>query len=267
MITAKIVADSINTDVSNKRITSFILVYPRFIHAELLTHRVFSRNAASSRAIPVNKFIEDVLTDPAMPIHWGANQKGMQADNEVSEDVKIEAMRIWNESRDSAVRYAKLLNELGLHKQVVNRIMEPYFHITTLLTATEFDNWFALRAHGAAQPEIRELAYRMLDVHKNSTPVNKRIGEWHIAFGDKYLDGLSLEQKLKIASARAARVSYKNFDGEVNYDKDYNLHDDLLGEGHFSPFEHSARADFGVYDNFSQWRSYRNFIKSKETPR
>ena len=267
MITAKIVADSINIDVSNKRITSFILVYPRFIHAELLTHRVFSRNAASSRAIPVNKFIEDILTDPAMPIHWGANQKGMQANNEVSEEVKLEAMKIWNESRDSAVTYAKRLNDLGLHKQVVNRIMEPYFHITTLLTATEFDNWFALRAHEAAQPEIRELAYKMLDAHKNSTPVEKRIGQWHIAFGDKYLDGLSIEQKLKIAAARAARVSYKNFDGEVNYDKDYNLHDVLLGEGHFSPFEHSARADFGIYDNFSQWRSYRNFIKTKETPR
>jgi len=267
MITAKIVADSINTDVSNKRITSFILVYPRFIHAELLTHRLFSRNAASSRAIPVSKFIEDVLTDPAMPIHWGANQRGMQADNEVTEEVKTEAMKIWNASRDSAVNFAKQLNDLGLHKQIVNRIMEPYFHITTLVTATEFDNWFALRAHNAAQPEIRELAYRMQEVMEINKQSEKRIGDWHIAFGDKYLDGLSLEQKLKIAAARAARVSYKNFDGEVNYDKDYNLHDSLMNEGHFSPFEHSAKADYGVYDNFSQWRSYRHFIKSKKTPR
>lgn len=264
MITAKIIADSVNVEVSNKRITSFILTYPRFIHAELMTHRVFSRNAASSRAIPVKKFIEDVLTDPAIPIHWGANQKGMQADNEVSIEVKTEGMKIWNSARDAAVEHANKLNDLGIHKQVVNRILEPYFHITTLLTATEFTNWFNLRAHHAAQPEIRELAYVMRDLLEKNTPVEKRCGEWHIAFGDKYLDGLSIEQKLKIAAARAARVSYKNFDGEVNYDKDYSLHDDLLKEGHFSPFEHSAKAEFGVYDNFSQWRSYRNFLSCKD---
>jgi len=263
MITAKIVADSINVSIRDKRITSFVLTYPRFIHSELMTHRMFSRNAASSRAVPISKFIEDVLTDPALPIHWGANQKGMQADNEVDEATKIKAMQIWNEARDSAVNHAKKLNELGIHKQVTNRLMEPFFHITTLVTATEYDNFFKLRAHSAAQPEIRDLAYKMQDAMHHSIPVKKEMGEWHIPFGDKFSDGLSLEEKLKVATARAARVSYKTFDGEINYNKDYTLHDQLLSEGHYSPFEHCAKASYGINDNFSQWISYRKIVSSK----
>lgn len=264
MITTKIVADSVNTSIRYKRITSFVLTYPRFIHSELLTHRLFSRNAASSRAIPISKFIEDVLTDPALPIHWGANQKGMQADNEVDEETKVKAMLIWNSARDSAVTHAKQLNDLGIHKQVANRLMEPFFHITTLVTATEYENFFKLRAHSAAQPEIRELAYKMQDALANSIPDRKEEGEWHIPFGDKFIEGLSIQEKLKVATARAARVSYKTFDGEINYDKDYSLHDQLLSEGHYSPFEHSAQADHGVHANFSQWKSYRLMVQASK---
>lgn len=263
MIEAKIVADSINTESRNKRIISYVLKYPRFIHSELMTHRMFSRNAASSRAIPIKKFIEDVLTEPAMPIHWGAAQKGMQADNEVDQETKIKAMQLWHSARDSAVDFANKFNDLGLHKQVANRLLEPFFHMTTLLTATEFENFFKLRAHKAAQPEIRELAYRMLEAKDESKPVPKETGEWHIPFGDKFTDGLSIEQKLKIATARAARVSYKTFDGVINYDRDYELHDMLLAEGHYSPFEHSAVAEYGVFANFCQWKSYRHSIEPK----
>lgn len=263
MISVKIVADSCCSVINNKRITSFILEYPRFIHSELLTHRMLSRNSSSSRALPISKFIENVLTDPALPVHWGANQKGMQADEEVNEENKIKAMQIWHSARDSAVVYAKQMSELGIHKQIVNRLMEPFFHMTTLVTATEYQNFFKLRAHKAAQPEIRELAYKMLELYETNIPVNKELGEWHIPFGDKYLDGLSIRQKLKIATARAARVSYKNFDGVVDYDKDYQLHDLLLTEGHFSPFEHSAICEFGIHDNFDQWKSYRKVINQK----
>jgi thymidylate synthase ThyX len=262
MITAEIVADSINVTSRNKRITSFILKYPRFIHSELMTHRMFSRNAASSRAIPIQKFIEDVLTEPAMPIHWGAKQKGMQADSEVDEETKIKAMQIWQSARDASVTYASQLNALGLHKQVANRLMEPFFHITTLVTATEYSNFFKLRAHAAAQPEIRELAYKMQEALEHSTPTKVENGGWHIPFGDKFTDGLSIPQKLKISTARAARVSYKNFDGVINYEKDYELHDSLLAEGHFSPFEHSAQAQFGEFANFCQWKPYRIMVQN-----
>ena len=263
MITAKIVADSVNTSIRDKRITSFILTYPRFIHSELLTHRTLTRNSSSSRAVPINKFIEDVLTDPALPIHWGANQKGMQADNEVDESTKIKAMQIWHEAKEDGVKHAKRLNEIGIHKQVANRLMEPFFHMTTLVTATEYDNFFKLRAHSAAQPEIRDLAYKMLDALADSIPDRKEEGQWHIPFGDKFVDGLSIEQKLKVATARAARVSYKTFDGEINYDKDYVLHDQLLSEGHYSPFEHCAQAEIGVHANFSQWKPYRLIVQNK----
>jgi thymidylate synthase ThyX len=142
--------------------------------------------------------------------------------------------------------------------------MEPFFDITTLVTATEYENFFKLRAHKAAQPEIRELAYKMLDALNNSIPERKEEGEWHIPFGDKFIEGLSIQEKLKVATARAARVSYKTFDGQINYDKDYTLHDDLLKEGHYSPFEHCAQADSGVHANFSQWKPYRMIIESSK---
>ena len=260
MINAQIIADSANKCAGGKRITTFVLTYPRFIHSELLTHRLFSRNAASSRAIKFDKFIEDVKTNPAIPIHWGKNQAGMQADLEI-DLLKEEALKIWHEARDSAVHFASELHNLGLHKQVVNRLLEPFFNITTLVTATEFDNFFKLRAHPAAQPEIRDLAYKMLEAYNTSVPVEKEIGEWHIPFSDKYIDGLTIEQKLKICTARAARLSYKTFDGEINFEKDYSLHDRLLSEGHYSPFEHAAQADFGVFNNFSQWKQYRYIIE------
>lgn len=261
MITANIVADSINVSSGNKRITTFVLKYPRFIHSELLTHRMFSRNSASSRAIKINKFIEDVLTEPAMPVHWGKMQSGMQAYEEVDKDTQIKAMQTWLEARDSAIEFAKKLNDLGLHKQIVNRVMEPFFNITVLLTATEFENFFKLRAHSAAQPEIKELAFKMKEEFEKSTPLPKELGEWHIPFGDKYTDGLTVEQKLKISVARAARVSYKNFEGNIDFEKDYALYDSLLKEGHYSPFEHAAQADFGVFNNFNQWKQYRYIVE------
>lgn len=264
MISAKIIADSVNIDSGKeKRITTFELTYPRFVHAELLTHRVFSRNSSSSRALPVSKFITEVKENPAMPIFWGKNQKGMQTVEEVSEDTKSEAIKVWLEARDSAIEYALKLEQLGLHKQIVNRILEPFFYIKVLLTATELKNFFKLRAHSAAQQEIQKVAVLMQKALKNSTPKELHIGEWHLPFSQEYISDLPLEQKLKICTARAARVSYMNFDGKIDFDKDYQLHDDLLSEGHFSPFEHSARAEFGVWDNFDQWRSYRNVVTSK----
>lgn len=261
MIEAKIIADSSNKYAGNKRITTFVLTYPRFVHAELLTHRALTRNSSSSRALPFKKFTDDVINNPATPVHWGRNKSGMQADIEVDDDVKEAAHKIWLEARDSAVEFATKLNDLGLHKQIVNRLLEPFFNITVLVTATELDNFFKLRAHPAAQPEIRELAYKMLDAYKESVPVPKEIGEWHIPFGDKYTDGLTIDQKLKICVARAARVSYMNFEGDINFDKDYQLYDMLLKEGHYSPFEHAAQADFGVFNNFSQWKQYRYLIE------
>lgn len=267
MIESKIVADSING--CGNRVTSYILTYPRFIHSEVMTHRLFSRNAASSRAIPVKKMIERIQKEPAMPMYWGKNQKGMQAGQDLNEQEKLEAIQIWLDAMKDAVVWAERLLDIGVHKQIANRILEPFAHMTTLVTATEFGNFFNLRAHPDAQPEFQHLAYLMLEDYENSTPAKLSVGEWHLPFADKYIcEGLHTEQLLKIVTARAARVSYLNFEGEIDHQKDYDLHDDLMKNGHWSPFEHAAQAldNSEWYGNFCGWKQYRKFF-SKEHQR
>ena len=291
MINAKILLDSINP-VGN-RITSWILTYPRFFHSEVLTHRVFSRNAASSRAIPVKRMIDDIRQNCAMPIFWGKNQPGMQAKEELDDIVKRREIVVspvgngldpykltvtdkhaakheWLAARDSAIKHAEKMLELGVHKQIANRILEPFMHMTVILTGTEFENFFALRAHPDAQPEFQELAYKMLDIYQLSQPKKLKAGEWHIPFGDK-LDETRLtelyyqtaipreELKLRISVARCARVSYLNFEGKDDYNKDIELSETLSSSGHWSPFEHSAMAlSTSEYSgNFKGWKQYR----------
>ena len=263
MIKAEIIADSINP--SKDRITSWILIYPRFIHSEVMTHRKFSRNASSSRAVPIEKAIQLVQENPATPEFWGANQKGMQSAQELSEKEKIKAKDQWFKSRDQAVKMAKKLLKLGLHKQIANRVLEPFAHITVMVTATEYENFFSLRAHPDAQPEFQVLAYRMLNLYLKNKPVQRDWDEWHIPFGDNMPKGTNEEHQLKIATARAARVSYLTFDGETNIEKDFALHDRLMKSWHWSPFEHCARAseiekDFG---NFTGWLPYRKIFSDE----
>ena len=155
-IEAKIELDSIGP--ARKRLTTYRLKYPRFVHAEVLTHRSMSRNSASSRAIPAKKFREMVKQSPAMPVYWGKNQSGMQAEEELEEGVREDAERAWLTARDEAVMHHAFFEDIGLHKQLANRILEPWMPITVLVTATEFGGWFQLRDHHMAQPEIRELA-------------------------------------------------------------------------------------------------------------
>jgi thymidylate synthase ThyX len=291
MINAKILLDSINP-VGN-RITSWILTYPRFFHSEILTHRAFSRNAASSRAIPVKRMIDDIRQNCAMPIFWGKNQAGMQAKEELDDIIKRREILVspvgnsldpytltvtdkhaakheWLAARDSAVKHAEKMMELGVHKQIANRIIEPFMHMTVIITGTEFENFFALRAHPDAQPEFQDLAYKMLDIYQLSEPNKLKAGEWHIPFGDK-LDETRLtelyyqtaipheELKLRISVARCARVSYLNFEGKDDYNKDIELSETLSSSGHWSPFEHSAMAlSTSEYSgNFKGWKQYR----------
>ena len=266
MITAKIVADSVSIDNGN-RITTFLLTYPRFIHSEFMTHRVFSRNAASSRAIPLKKMISNIRENTAGPVHWGAEQKGMQSGGEVEN--KAEAQKIWAEAAESAIGYAEKLAGIGLHKSICNRVIEPFAHMTTLMTSTQMVNFFNLRAHKDAQPEFQELAYQMLELWLDNKPVEKKVDEWHLPFADKYVsEGLTEEQLLKIVVARAARTSYLNMENEIDHQKDYDLHDRLLASKHLSPFEHAARAD-GAYwfdsdrGNFDGWIQYRKNFPSE----
>lgn len=291
---AEIIADSINP--KGCRLTTYILEYPRFIHAELLTHRVFSKNAASSRAIPIEKMIDQVMENPAMPVWWGKNQSGMQAKEELDNVIKSFvdpylpsendmmterglAERLWLRARDAAIIRVWELNKLGLHKQIANRILEPWFNIRVIISGTEFENFFALRAHPDAQPELQALAYLMLKEYNKSRPKLLQPGEWHIPFGDNidsdrvfeeyvkkipthkvHLNSI-LEGKVKIAIARCARVSYFNYEGKDDYTADIKLCDRLFSSipRHLSPTEHVAQStnDDKFIGNFRGWKQYR----------
>lgn len=294
MIKAEIVCDSLNP-VGN-RLTTFVLEYPRFVHAEFMTHRVFSRNAASSRAIPIEKMIEQVRINPAMPVWWGKNQSGMQAKEQLDDTQTIiqqflgetftltdreMAKHIWLKARDKAIEFVLELNKLGLHKQIANRILEPWFNIRIVASATDLENFFALRHHEDAQPEIKELAVMMLDLYNASEPKELLEGQWHVPFGDKF-DEIRILQllakqnggwaaspqqlddaKRRIAVARCARVSYFNFEGKDDYEADIKLCNRLFGSNpkHLSPTEHVACAM-----NSSDWSgNFRGFKQFRKT--
>lgn len=288
MISAKIIADSISP--TGQRLTTFVLEYPRYILAELNTHRALSRNSASSRAIPISKMISDVYRNPACPVHWGANQKGMQADTELTGIKRWLARRLWMTARYGAIATAWTFSKIGLHKQIGNRVLEPWFMMRTLVSATDYQNFFALRAHVDAQPEIRELALCMLEAYKRSDPVNKAIGEWHIPFGDiecndstlinaGYAAGMDLSDgfvkrgsawvindlRCRVAIARCARISYLTHGTDkVDYVADLKLCERLFGTlpRHLSPAEHVAECSAGVfyYGNFAGWKQYRKIF-------
>ena len=246
MISAKVIEDSVSP--AGDRLTTLQLVYPRFIHAELMTHRVFSRNASSSRAIPVSKMIEMIRNEPAMPIHWGKNQPGMQANEELPEGYKYAAQVRWREAAINAARVAEQMMELGLHKQVANRILEPFQHINVVLTATEFDNWRELRRHTDAQPEIQHLATEIDIQMERSEPNELEYGQWHLPYvsmeerNDGYFSDKE-ELLRKISAARCCRVSYLKHDGTAPSIADDLLLCDRLAAArpiHASPFEHQG---------------------------
>lgn len=270
-IKSEIILDSISP--FNCRLTTYILEYPRYIHSELLTHRVFSKNSASSRAIPTEKFIEQVRVNPAIPSHWGQNQAGMQANEELSPEVIDQCLAEWLSARDTAIESVVKLQKLGLHKQITNRLLEPWFHMRVILSGTEFSNFFALRAHKDAHPDLKKLAYMMLEQYNESIPYNRRAGDWHIPFGNQIDDERLLkidsienhdELRKKIAVARCARISYLNFEGKDDYQADINLCDRLFSNipKHLSPAEHVAMCTDTDewYGNFRGWKQYRKFF-------
>lgn len=237
------------------RIDTLELKYPRFIHSEFMTHRLFSRNASSSRAIPVAKVIEAVETQPAVPTYWGAKQKGMQAGEEVFNSIgdyegPLEA---WKGLAGVMVDGAYAFDQAGYHKQVVNRILEPFSFIKVIVTATEWENFFTLRLHPDAQPEIQELAKMMKAELDEVEPKEMDPGSWHVPYYHRGfwepspdnkevdLEGNDIKTALAISAARCARVSYRLHDGkETDLESDLGLAKMLRESKHMSPFEHQA---------------------------
>ena len=299
-ISAEIIADSITPYGEN--LTTMRITFPRYILAELNTHRMLSKNSASSRAIPFEKMVKAVEENPFIPIAWQKDHKGMQGTEYLIDRKHENAVYEWLKARDYAVKQARMMNNDGVTKQLCNRLLEPFMWNTVLVTATDWENFFALRCPqyqtpvsrtvepqrswkdllavhsnpinaellienkdnwtfkmqhslSGAEIHIQALAEAIWDALKESTPKKLKEGEWHIPFGDNitnkelsenlyHLGGSNDQLRVKIATARCARVSYTVIGEEEkksNYQNDIKLHDRLASMGHWSPFEHCAR--------------------------
>lgn len=264
----RILADS--SAPCGKRLTTFCVTYPRAIHSEIMTHRMLSKNSASSRAIPTEKLIQRVVDDPWIPDYIGANQKGMQPGTELSGDARAQAVDHWLSARNSAVTHARNLSFLGVHKGVVNRIIEPWMWITVIITGTEWENFFGLRCHKDAEPHFQHIARMMREEMLSSTPRPLKAGEWHLPLIDIVLDGPLVDEHIQemikkdgvsdpngtvvsvmkqvllrqISVGRIARVSYLTHDGRRDVKEDIALHDRLVAQTplHASPAEPVAQA-------------------------
>ncbi len=259
---ARVLTDSVSD--AGIRLTTLEVTFPRFVLAEFNTHRQFSRNSASSRAVPTSKFVERAENDPVLPLEWGRNKKGMQASETISGEDAQEAMRAWLEARDAAVETAQKLQHLGVHKQVVNRVLEPFLWHTVIVTATEWANFFELRCSPNSQPEIREAAMRIRDAVAASHPERVSMGEWHLPLVQPDESGLELETKKRVSAARCARVSYLTHEGTREIEKDLELYERLRHDRHLSPFEHVATptADTAFHANFRGWTQMRQEVES-----
>lgn len=250
MTSAVVIQHSVSAETL-KEIVTFEVTFHRYILSEFNTHRMFSRNGASSRAIPLKRMIELVRENTATPCYWGKNRPGMSAIEEI-EDIAA-AKHAWQQAAENAISSALELEQLGVHKQVANRLLEPFMYQKMLVTATDFENWFWLRDHEDAQPEIRDLARAMKLALEQSRPMVIKHGQWHVPYVERTIDRsgkmhyydetgaeISLEQALKISASCAAQVSYRRND--TSLEKAEDIFDRLIRAEpqHFSPLEHQA---------------------------
>lgn len=280
-IQAKVIADSIGP--KSRRLTTLEVEMPRFILAQFNTHRQFSRNAASSRAIPLKHRIASILEDPVIPVRWGKNKPGMQAEEEIDQTVQVpfegtayhlSAEEAWIAARNMAIQYAQHLDKIGVHKEIVNRVLEPYAFVKAVVTSTQYDNFFSLRRHPDAQPEIKALADAMYDAMQDSTPRPLQPGQWHLPYvtdeEQAYASSseniqhdpipLSFTDLIKASVARCARVSYLTHDGQKPaMEADLALYDRLVGMVplHASPAEHQATPDELIWNeaDLADWKN------------
>lgn len=265
---ARVLADSISTN--GQRLTTLEVQIPRVVLAEFNTHRAFSRNSASSRAIPISKIMDRVKTDPYIPRNFSLNTKGMSAKEYItSRDPRYpEAVAWWLGQRDSAIEGALKGMEMGLHKQVVNRLLEPWMHQTIIVSSTEWENFFDLRLakddldNPLADIAIFDGALQMNYAISESVPTRLSWNEWHLPLTGFEGDGsLKKTDLIKVSVARCARVSYLTHDGSRDVSADLNLYTRLKESKHFSPFEHVAHPAVGRFGNFEGWEQVRQLVE------
>lgn len=254
-VRVRLLADS-QSPYFNSRLTTFELKYPRIIHQELMTHRMFSRNAGSSRARPVSTVLKD---DVFVPRQFRKNKSGMQP-TEPLENQNLPKMK-WELAHKYARMYSCELSNIKVHKQWANRLTEPFAFINVVVSATQWGNFFKLRYHDDAQLEIQDLAYAMREIYENNSVQILEEGKWHLPYiTEEDIQEHGLETCKYLSTARCARVSYKPFnENNTNIEKDLELHDKLIKSKHWSPFEHAAVAFNGPlwHGNFYGFRSYR----------
>lgn len=264
-IDATIVADSYS-NLTQQRITTALLTVPKFINAELNTHRLFSRNVASSRAIRFEKQLQNATFHPVILVK---NHPGMQGNELITGWRKYLIDTLWESSRYSAISHAWMMNKLGLSKQWTNRTIEPYLFISYLVTSTEWDNFFNQRDHNDAQFEMQVVARRLKNAMNNSNPNILTNDEFHLPF----ISTNELEQQqflidgvntlIKLSAARCAKTSYSN-QSKTDYENDIKLFNRLYSAvpRHNSPFEHIATPAIGQYYNLIGWKNVRYLIDS-----
>lgn len=268
----KVIADSISKE--GKRITTFELIYPRFIHAEMLRHRVFSRTVESSRAKPIKKNLDEVRINPVLPRHLTLNEPGMVGTKEITDFNKKEdiydSLAMLAHMTVTAIEF--LEQEYNLHKQVLNRYLEPFLNTKEVVTSTEWDNFFTLRLAPDAEPHIQELAALMKKGLEQSIPKLVKTNGVHLPYvTEEEKSKYPINTLMKISSARCARCSYKLYDGTTDVEKDLALYEKLRKGKHLSPMEHVAIADYKDYDgnwanpeyhgNFVGWCQHRKYVE------
>lgn len=276
-IQARVETDSFN-QATGDRLVTLVLRYPRFIHAEFMTYRMFSRNAASSRAIPAKTMRQAVIDDPAMPVEWGANNPGMSSNRLLPKDKALNAEYLWLNARDKAVRLHEDMENQGVHKQILNRIIEPWLHIDVVATMSHpaYIHMIKERCHPSAQPEFRVLAEAIKKAIGDSWPTLVSEGQWHMPFltpeeiGDSRGNSQLQEIDRRVSAARCARVSYNNHETRRPYQDDLALFDKLAVREpgndepkHLSPLEHVAMACPGQWANFRGFKSFRQVREGK----
>lgn len=269
---ARVIADSISP--GGVRLTTMEVNIHLFIHRQFNTHRALSRNSASNRAIPVHKTLARVAERPALPLVWPQEKPGMQGGPPLPSAKADQAREIWLAARDKAVQSAEQLLALGVHKSIVNRLLEPFQYVTIVCTATDWDDFFIQRlaAHTGeplAQAEIRVAAERMFRALSESRPERVELGQWHLPYLKPWeLQSLPNDQAISVSAARCARVSYLTHDGKRDIQADLDLYNRLVSANppHWSPLEHVATPamnDEAVKGNYTGWLQLRHMLAER----
>lgn len=265
---ARVEKQSFNRE-SSTFVTTFVVEFPRIILPEVLTHRLFSRNTSSSRAIPVKKMLERLETRKFVPEYWGKNIKGMSAKSEVSTVQKEHSVDTWYSAYRDAIKNCKNLLDNEVHKQTANRLTEPFQMVQMVITTTCLAQFFRLRDSPDAQPEIQQLARVMHRAYYTSEFDELLPGEWHLPFvGQAEKHQLTTIESIKLSVARCARVSYFLHDGKKStIEQDLKLAERLIEAGHLSPTEHQAMCfpQNAMIGNFIGWLQYRKTLRNESS--